>query len=139
MMVVPSRELALQVDSDLRRRVDNEEQLSRLKLIQGDVRDASETKVDVVARLAVDKDRHGPISSQERSRLWGPLSQVRLGFEEVIQHDTVIRPEHCGGPLCNLKGEVIGINISRVGRFETLAVTSKVVAASIKKILKTRR
>jgi serine protease Do len=91
--------------------------------------------IDVVAEMREDKDRHGRVSSQEQSRLWGPLSQVRVGFEEVIQHDTVIRPEHCGGPLCNLKGEVIGINISRVGRFETLAVTSKTVVASIARIL----
>lgn len=73
-------------------------------------------------------DRKGPMSRQERGRLWGPLSEVRLGMEEVIQHDSVLRPEHCGSPLCNLDGEVVGINIARVGRHQTLALTAKLVA-----------
>ncbi len=91
-------------------------------------------KLKLVARLKTDSDRHGPISSQERSRLWGPLSDVRLGFDEVIQHDSVITPQQCGSPIVNLAGRVVGVNIARVGRFETLALTSKIVLAAIARI-----
>ena len=96
-------------------------------------------ELEVVAELRTDKDRRGTSSRQELMRLWGPLSDVRLGFEEVIQHDSVIRPSQCGGPLVNLEGEVVGINIARVGRFESLAVTSKVVAKALEGILARRR
>lgn len=75
------------------------------------------------------QDRRGPISTQEP--LWGPLSDVRIGFTEVIQHDSVLRPKQCGGPLVNLDGEVVGINISRVGRMETLALTGKAVRSML--------
>jgi serine protease Do len=91
-------------------------------------------KIGLVAKLKTDSDRHGPISSQERSRLWGPLSDVRLGFDEVIQHDSVMTPQQCGSPIVNLSGQVVGVNIARVGRFETLALTSKIVLAAIARI-----
>lgn len=81
------------------------------------------------ATLRKNDDRRGPTSSQER--LWGPLSDVRIGFTEVIQHDSVLRPNQCGGPLVNLDGEVVGINISRVGRMETLALTGKAVRSML--------
>ena len=91
-------------------------------------------KLNLVARLKRDSDRHGPISSQERARLWGPLSDVRLGFEEVIQHDSVMTPDQCGTPLVDLDGKIVGLNIARIGRFETVALTSKVVVAAVRKI-----
>jgi serine protease Do len=104
----------------------------RLRVRRGD------GELDLVAEMLDVKDRHGPVSSQERSRLWGPLSKVRLGFDEVIQHDTVLRPEQCGGPLVNLDGEVVGINIARVGRIETLAITAKVARDAIAGIMQKR-
>lgn len=75
------------------------------------------------------QDRRGPISTQEP--LWGPLSDVRIGFSKVIQHDSVLKPNQCGGPLVNLDGEVVGVNISRVGRMETLALTGKLVRSML--------
>ncbi len=81
------------------------------------------------ATLRKNDDRRGPRSNQER--LWGPLSDIRIGFDDVIQHDSVVKPNQCGGPLVNLDGEVVGINISRVGRMETLALTGKVVRSML--------
>jgi serine protease Do len=79
----------------------------------------------IEATLRKNDDRRGPISNQEQ--LWGQLSDVRIGFTAVIQHDSILKPNQCGGPLVNLDGEVVGINISRVGRIETLALTGKAV------------
>ncbi len=53
------------------------------------------------------------------------MSKRRSGYEKVIQHDSVIRPEECGGPLVNLDSKVIGINIARAGRVETYALPIK--------------
>jgi len=55
------------------------------------------------------------------------LSRRRDGFPMALQHGGVISPTDCGGPLVDLNGEVVGINISRTGRTETYAVPSNVL------------
>ncbi len=60
-------------------------------------------------------------------RLGGKLSARSEGFEMVIQHDTVLQPWQCGGPLVNLDGKAIGLNIARAGRVATYALSSSVV------------
>lgn len=57
----------------------------------------------------------------------GALSGRRTGFPSVIQHDTVVRPTDCGGPLVDLDGKVLGLNIARAGRVETWALPGDVV------------
>jgi serine protease Do len=57
------------------------------------------------------------------------LSRRRDGFPYVLQHDSVIAPEHCGGPLVDLSGNAIGINIARAGRVASYAVPAETVLA----------
>ena len=45
----------------------------------------------------------------------------------ILQHDSVLKPSECGGPLVDLDGKVVGINIARAGRTETYAIPSEVV------------
>ncbi len=53
---------------------------------------------------------------------------VRAGdFPAVFQHDTVIRAVDCGGPIVDLDGHVLGINIARAGRTETYAVPADLI------------
>jgi len=52
----------------------------------------------------------------------GPFSDRRFGFDKVIAHDSIIEPEQCGGPLVDLKGNVIGINIARSMRVASFAI-----------------
>lgn len=47
----------------------------------------------------------------------------------LIQHDLVIKPQDCGGPLVNLDGKTVGINIARGGRTESYALPSEAVVA----------
>jgi len=54
--------------------------------------------------------------------LGGPLSRRRTGFPYVLEHDTVLRPRECGGPLVDLDGKVVGINIARVSRVSSYAL-----------------
>ncbi|MDA1054337.1 MAG: PDZ domain-containing protein [Planctomycetota bacterium] len=63
--------------------------------------------------------------------LGGPLSQRRTGFPYVLEHDTVLRPKDCGGPLVDLDGNAVGINIARVSRVSSYALP----ASAIKPIL----
>jgi len=55
----------------------------------------------------------------------GPMSKRRNGFPRALQHDIPIKPSECGGPLLDLAGRCIGINVSRAGRIQTLAIPAE--------------
>jgi serine protease Do len=57
-----------------------------------------------------------------QNSLGGPLSTRRWGFSSVLQHDTVLRPNDCGGPILDLEGRAVGINIARAGRVASYAL-----------------
>jgi serine protease Do len=63
----------------------------------------------------------------------GRLSRHRHSFFNVFQHDLVLTPEECGGPLVDLDGHVVGLDIARSGRVESLAVP----ASDLRKLLAT--
>ena len=75
-------------------------------------------------------------SSHHKPNEMNGMSKRRSGYENVIQHDSVIRPEECGGPLVNLDGKVVGINIARAGRVETYALPIKPVLEFARKNIK---
>ena len=50
------------------------------------------------------------------------LSKRRDGFPRVIHHDTPLTKESVGGPLLNLEGKCIGMNIARASRVATYAI-----------------
>jgi serine protease Do len=64
----------------------------------------------------------------------GPLSNRRSGFSQVLQHDCPLRPNQCGGPLVDLDGRVVGINIARAGRVESYALPSQLVQARLARL-----
>jgi serine protease Do len=68
------------------------------------------------------------------NRMSGRMSQRRAGFPQALQHDTVLEPEMCGGPVVNLAGQAIGLNIARAGRVETYAVPADVVKTLIREL-----
>lgn len=57
----------------------------------------------------------------------GKISARATGFSRVFMHDTVLRPNQCGGPLVGLDGKVVGINIARAGRVSSYALPVDVV------------
>jgi len=57
----------------------------------------------------------------------GPFSEKRFGFAAVISHDSIITPADCGGPLVDLRGQVVGINIARSMRVASFAIPIKEV------------
>lgn len=67
--------------------------------------------------------------SDEMNRMGSRLSGRRGGFPVVLQHDAVIAPGDCGGPLVDLDGQAVGINIARAGRTESYAIPSEAVQA----------
>src|SRR5262249_55234724 len=65
--------------------------------------------------------------AEYQNNLGSELSKRRDGFPTVLQHDSVVRPADCGGPLVDLEGQVIGINIARAGRVESYAIPSEAI------------
>lgn len=61
-----------------------------------------------------------------QNSLGSQLSRRRFGFTHAFQHDTVLKPEDCGGPLVDLEGRVVGFNIARSGRTESYAVPANI-------------
>lgn len=66
-----------------------------------------------------------------QNNLGGTLSQRRFGFPSALQHDTVLEANECGGPIVDLDGRVVGINISRAGRTETYALPVELVRSRL--------
>lgn len=63
----------------------------------------------------------------QQNRLGGEISRRASGFPTVIQHDSTLKPEECGGPAVNIDGQIVGINIARSGRTESLMIPTSVV------------
>jgi serine protease Do len=53
------------------------------------------------------------------------VSLRRWGFAEVVTHDTIVGRRQCGGPVVDLDGRVIGVNIARVDRCATFLVPQR--------------
>jgi serine protease Do len=90
-----------------------------LKLRRGE--EELTVKVTLVPRSVIDRGAFQNTLGNNQ------LSGRRAGFPAVLQHDAAVRPADCGGPLVDLDGRVLGINIARAGRVETLALPTDVV------------
>jgi serine protease Do len=100
----------------------------------------SETQFTVGVRMMVPlagQMEDDPNAQQRLGRLDGEVSQRYLGFEQAIEHDTVLQPWLCGGPLVDLDGKAIGINIARASRVSTYALPSR-LAKQVLDNLKTK-
>lgn len=58
----------------------------------------------------------------------GKYSQRRSGFPRVMQHDIIGSNRFMGGPVLNLDGECVGMNIARYNRCETYAIPARELA-----------
>jgi serine protease Do len=89
-----------------------------------------ETQFTVEVRMMVPRPgqlEDDPTAERRLGRLGGEVSQRSQGFEQAIEHDTVLPPWLCGGPLVDLDGKAIGINIARASRVTTYALPARLV------------
>lgn len=77
---------------------------------------------------------HGNERAEFQNNLGGQLSDRRAGFTLAIQHDTVLKPYECGGPIVDLDGKCLGINIARAGRVESYALPANLVREVVEKL-----
>ena len=86
-----------------------------------------EDEKDIVATLQARPK--GANRGDIQNAMGSELSSRRTGYPTILQHDSVVKPVDCGGPLVDLDGNVIGINICRAGRVESWAVPAEVIRA----------
>lgn len=65
-----------------------------------------------------EKDKISPQNqrSNQQNSMGSRLSRRRKAFPDAFQHDSMLTARNCGGPVVNIDGKVIGINIARAGR-----------------------
>jgi len=82
---------------------------------------------DVELELKPKLDRRPPgfNRNEQQNQMGSELSKRRGGYQSILQHDSVVKPTDCGGPIVDLDGKVIGINICRAGRVESWAVPAE--------------
>lgn len=56
------------------------------------------------------------------------------GLPAVFTHDVIVGRRQCGGPVVDLDGRVVGVNIARLDRFSTLAIPPQIVLELAKKL-----
>lgn len=69
----------------------------------------------------------------------GPRSSRLSGFEQAVQHDTVLDPDQCGGPVLDTSGRVVGVNIARAGRVVSYALPASLVKSQLTSLLQEAR
>lgn len=90
---------------------------------------------DVLERRARLMDLSYDLLDATEMEVNGPISARSSGFNRVFMHDTVLQPNQCGGPLVNLDGKVVGINIARAGRVSTYALPADTVRPAVQGLL----
>lgn len=74
------------------------------------------------AKLVSRPVRAMPERLRKMNQKSGPMSEKQGGFPKALQHDIPLKPTQCGGPLLDLEGRCIGVNVSRAGRVKTYAI-----------------
>lgn len=98
-------------------------------------REETEFEVEIPMKVPSQAQLGEGFSRSRAARMDGAVSTRTEGFESVIQHDTALKPWLCGGPLLNLQGRVIGLNIARVGRVATYAIPAPLLKGLVADML----
>lgn len=102
----------------------------RLTILRGD------DTIELAAQLS---EQAILMESQNDAKVNGPRNARMSGFDNVFQHDTVLAPNQCGGPVLDSDGEVVGINIARAGRVVSYALPSSLLTAEMISMLEEAR
>jgi len=68
-------------------------------------------------------------------KLSSTISSQRFGFPLVFEHDSMVPNYLCGGPLVDVHGQVVGINIARANRTTTYAIPARVAEQLVQRLL----
>jgi len=88
--------------------------------------------VDVVLGNRPEMQQFSGQRLEQMERMGGAISQVRDSFSLVIQTDMRPKPNQVGGPVVDLKGNVLGVTIARADRTRSFVIP----AAKVEELLK---
>ena len=76
-----------------------------------------------------EKDKISPQNdrSNQQNSMGSTPSRRRKDFPNAFQHDSMLSSTTCGGPVVDLDGQVVGINIARAGRVASLSLPVQTV------------
>ncbi len=94
--------------------------------------------IELSAKLARYSDFDDALAEFE-DFIGGKLSKRRSGFAKVIQHDTAISPLHCGGPVVDVHGNFVGINIARAARTSSYLLPAAEVKIAVDRLREMRK
>jgi serine protease Do len=89
--------------------------------------------VELTVKLAILAGSEKPMDRNDQ--MSGDFSKRRSDFPRVIQHDILANSNTMGGPVLNMKGQVIGMNIARANRCETYAIPVEELQVIAKEML----
>ncbi len=87
--------------------------------------------VSVADRAIAKRDPSSVGPAREPVSQTGRLSRRASDFPLALQHDAVVPPGECGGPVVGMRGEVLGVNIARFDRIGTYAIPAAEAAAAV--------
>ncbi len=92
---------------------------------------------DTIIHVEVSLTESFPNTSQANSTYSYVLSPSAraYGFKKIIIHDSPVEYWQCGGPIHNLKGEALGMNIARHSRGLTYALPVEVIRDAVTRML----
>ncbi len=94
-----------------------------------------ETTVRITATLGSVASTLSSRRAQFQDHLGSALSKRRVLFPSVLEHDSVLNPNQCGGVLVNLDGEAIGVNIARASRISCYAIPASVARPILESLM----
>ena len=84
--------------------------------------------VPVTARMM---DLNNTLLDPTEMEVNGDISSRSTGFQNIMQHDSVLAPHQCGGPLVDVYGNVVGLNIARAGRVSSYAIPASIASIAV--------
>ena len=87
------------------------------------------------ARLSAPPGEMGSHNLDALSSKGGTISKRKNNFPLALTHDGIIQAAQCGGPIVDLDGHVIGLDIAREDRTATLAIPAAKAKSMIEAML----
>jgi serine protease Do len=112
------------------RRFKPEEQI-KLEISRGDMK----MQLDVTLGRRPSQQQEDDAEFATWNRSGGGVSLRKTNLPNVLTHDGCVSPKHCGGPVLDLQGRVVGLNIARADRTSTYALSADAVKHAVEKML----